>query len=101
MLTSYNGSQDYPSSAQCHGSYCRRSRQLSRAAAESVRLFPEDSRYLIHGQTSKPSGERLLVAIAGVPASGKSTLAELVVAKANTLLAADNAMSSTSAILVG
>jgi pantothenate kinase len=45
--------------------------------------------------------ERLLVAIAGVPASGKSTLAELVVAKANALLAADNALHSTSAILVG
>jgi pantothenate kinase len=50
---------------------------------------------------SKASGERLLVAIAGVPASGKSTLAELVVAKANALLAAADAMHSTSAILVG
>lgn len=42
-----------------------------------------------------------MVAIAGVPASGKSTLAESVVAKANALLAADEAMHSTSAILVG
>lgn len=42
-----------------------------------------------------------MVAIAGVPASGKSTLAELVVAKANALLAAADAMHSTSAILVG
>lgn len=42
-----------------------------------------------------------MVAIAGVPASGKSTLAELVVAKVNELLAADSATHPTSAILVG
>ncbi|KAG2049113.1 P-loop containing nucleoside triphosphate hydrolase protein [Suillus hirtellus] len=51
-------------------------------------------------QASKVAGERLLVAIAGVPASGKSTLAELVVAKVNALLAADNVMHHTSAIMV-
>ncbi|OAX37019.1 P-loop containing nucleoside triphosphate hydrolase protein [Rhizopogon vinicolor AM-OR11-026] len=57
--------------------------------------------YLVQQLKTKPSGERLLVVIAGVPASGKSTLAELVVANANMLLAADNAVPSTSAILVG
>lgn len=45
-----------------------------------------------------------MAAIAGVPASGKSTLAELVVTKVNALLAAENATlhsTSESAILIG
>lgn len=57
--------------------------------------------YLVQQLKFKAVGERLLVAIAGVPASGKSTLAELVVAKVNALLAADSATHPTSAILVG
>ncbi|KAG1741797.1 P-loop containing nucleoside triphosphate hydrolase protein [Suillus paluster] len=57
--------------------------------------------YLVQQLKLKAVGERLLVAIAGVPASGKSTLAELVVAKINALLAADSATHPTSAILVG
>lgn len=42
-----------------------------------------------------------MVAIAGVPASGKSTLAELVVAKVNALMASDNPTLHSIAILVG
>jgi len=57
--------------------------------------------YLVQQLKHKAVGERLLVAIAGVPASGKSTLAELVVAKVNALLAADSVTHPTSAILVG
>ncbi|KAG2070262.1 P-loop containing nucleoside triphosphate hydrolase protein [Suillus decipiens] len=57
--------------------------------------------YLVQQLKLKAVGERLLVAIAGVPASGKSTLAELVSAKVNALLAADSATHPTPAILVG
>ncbi|KAI0321460.1 P-loop containing nucleoside triphosphate hydrolase protein [Amylostereum chailletii] len=54
---------------------------------------------LVHRLEHKSEDERLLVGVAGVPASGKSTLAVLVIDKVNALLR--NSGSISSAVLVG
>jgi len=47
------------------------------------------------------STSRLLVGICGIPASGKSTLASLVVSHTNTILHSSPSTASTNAVLVG
>lgn len=49
--------------------------------------------HFVDNGTSIPSNSRLLVGIAGIPASGKSTLAVLVTSKTNQLLAMDDRQS--------
>ncbi|KIK04219.1 hypothetical protein K443DRAFT_434612 [Laccaria amethystina LaAM-08-1] len=58
------------------------------------------SQVLVKKLQETPSSKRLLVGISGIPASGKSTLAQLVVDHTNVVLAKDPE-STTRSILVG
>ncbi|KAF9654232.1 P-loop containing nucleoside triphosphate hydrolase protein [Thelephora ganbajun] len=63
----------------------------------------ELARYLVEKIQSVPAQLRLIIGIAGIPASGKSTLAQLIVDYTNTILKTADAKSlgRTEAIVVG
>ncbi|KAH7919105.1 P-loop containing nucleoside triphosphate hydrolase protein [Leucogyrophana mollusca] len=62
----------------------------------------ELSQFIVSKLASKPTTSRLLVGIAGVPASGKSSLARLIVDKTNALLSSNSVAGQRDiAILVG
>ncbi|KAF9235834.1 P-loop containing nucleoside triphosphate hydrolase protein [Melanogaster broomeanus] len=62
-------------------------------------IVAERAQFIVDKLKSVPSNARLLVAIAGVPASGKSSFASRLVQEINSL--AENAQNRDQAVLVG
>ncbi|EPQ61246.1 P-loop containing nucleoside triphosphate hydrolase protein [Gloeophyllum trabeum ATCC 11539] len=64
-------------------------------------IATELAQFLVQRLQTVPASSRLLVGISGIPASGKSTLAELVVDNVNEILHGKGGEGDVTAVLVG